>query len=55
MIEKKNKSFLIIEVPPDIHTRVKICAVKRNISMTLWLRRLIVKELIEEEQYEKQD
>lgn len=43
-----NLKQLIIEIPEELHTRIKVHAHKRNISMKSWIVRYIIKGLAEE-------
>jgi len=43
-----NLKQLIIEIPKELHTRIKIHAHERNVSMKTWILRYIIKGLTEE-------
>ena len=47
-----NRKQICFEVQPEVHTEVKIAAAKRNISMNLWLHRLIMEALAKERKYD---
>ena len=46
--KEQNIKQLIIEIPNDIHTKIKIAAARRNISMKLWVLRVLIRALNEE-------
>lgn len=49
----KKKKF-IFEADPELHRRVKMCAAVKNMSMTLYITRAVLKKLSEDEkQYEQ--
>jgi len=40
---------IAFDIDPELHKRIKIAAIKRNISMNLWLIRAIYRALQKEE------
>lgn len=48
----KDTKQLVIEIPAEIHTEIKLKATLRNISMKAWVLRLISREIAREKQYE---
>lgn len=50
--EKRNKR-LIVEVPEEYHTDVKIRAAAKNISMRAWVSRAIIEQIKKEQQYDR--
>lgn len=45
----KKKKRIIFEVPEELHKQIKISAALRNISMSLWITRELVRKLALEE------
>jgi predicted HicB family RNase H-like nuclease len=45
MIPKKKRTQMAFDIQPEIHQKVKMLAVTRNISMNLWVHRAIVREI----------
>lgn len=53
MIEKKKRLRMIWDISDDLKMRVKLAAVKRNITMSMLMERAIVAYLNNEERFEK--
>lgn len=49
---KEKPKRIVLEVPEDLHTQVKVRAAKRNIPIRTWVIRAIVAAIKEEEKYE---
>ena len=49
---KKKPKRLVIDIPEDLHTRVKLRATTRNITIRLWVLRALIFALTKEEKYE---
>lgn len=48
---KVKKKKIIFEVPEELHKQIKVAAARRNISMSLWITRELVRKLKKEETY----
>lgn len=46
---KPKRTQIAFDIQPDIKTRIKIACAKRNISMNAWIKRAIVRLLMQEE------
>lgn len=44
---------LNIEIPEELHKKIKVKAAQRNITVRLWVSRLLINALKQEEIYEK--
>jgi len=45
MEEKKKRKQICFDVHPNLHKEIKLIALKENISMNLWIQRVITKAL----------
>ena len=45
---------LNIEIPEELHKKIKVKSAQRNITVRLWVSRLLLKALKQEEIYEKE-
>lgn len=52
MIDKKNRKQITFDVTNEMHQQVKILAIVRNISMTLWIARAITDRIAKETKHE---
>lgn len=43
--KRKSPKRILIDVPEELHTQIKSLAALRNISIKIWLVRLIISEL----------
>lgn len=50
--KKVSPKRLVIDINEEMHTKIKIHAAKRNISIRKWAIRAILKAIKDEEQYE---
>lgn len=50
--DTKDTKKLIVEIPEEIHTTIKLKAILKNISMKTWVLRVIVREIEKEAMYE---
>ena len=53
MKKRKNQERLNAYVSEEIYGKIKDQAIKRNITVTLWLSRAIIKELITQRAFEE--
>ena len=44
---------LTMRVPEDLHTRVKVAAAFRGVSITVFMMQAIIEKLVREEQFQK--
>ena len=55
MAAKKKRTQMSFDINPEIHKKVKILAVTRNISMNLWVHRAIIREIDRQQRSEYQE
>lgn len=51
---KKQRKQMAFDVHPDLHREIKIIAAKRNISISLWINRVLVAACKAENRFEKE-
>ena len=55
MAAKKKRTQMSFDINQEIHKKVKILAVTRNISMNLWVHRAIIREIDRQQRSEYQE
>ncbi len=45
MSEQKKRKQINFDIRPELHTAIKIQAIKKNMSMNLWITRAIYEQL----------
>jgi predicted HicB family RNase H-like nuclease len=52
---KKKRTQMTFDVHPDLHSKVKILAATKGVSMNLWIQRAIIREIDRQLRSENQE
>lgn len=52
MEDKKKLKRLAVNLPSDIHAKIKLASVKRNITITKWVMRAIFQKLVHDKKFD---
>jgi hypothetical protein len=55
MINKQKRFQMAFDVSQEMHTEVKVLAAMRNISISLWVQRALIREINRQKRNENQE
>lgn len=54
-METKKRKQIAFDITEDLHTKIKVLAAQRNITMNNWMQRAIFERIAKEERKESND
>jgi hypothetical protein len=52
-MEKKKRTFLVLDIRPELKTKIKVIAARKNVTMAMWAEQAMLVKLEEDTKYDK--